>query len=296
MRIKSMPFSIRIFLPDGDPEGVRVIDKSNWSGRGVAFPRSRFCAITERDDAEQPGVYVLVGSTADRRPALYIGEGDSVIERLRRHNSSKDFWSWGAYFVSQNGELNKAHVRYLEARLITLALRAGVYCVQNSTEQRLPRVGYADEADCESFLRDVLSILPLIGIGAFEARATQQAAPAGPTSADDTPARSYLFNRRGCRAWGEAREDGFLVKAGSQMCPSPRPSCPEGILRSRQQLLDVGLLKQQSDHLEFAEDYLFPSPSSAASVITGGSMNGRIHWRTPEGVTLKEMQEAAASA
>lgn len=35
------PTSIRIFLADGTPEGVRVISKSNWTGQAVVASRSR---------------------------------------------------------------------------------------------------------------------------------------------------------------------------------------------------------------------------------------------------------------
>jgi hypothetical protein len=32
------PDSIKIFLPGGDPEGLRTVEKSNWSGVGIVFP------------------------------------------------------------------------------------------------------------------------------------------------------------------------------------------------------------------------------------------------------------------
>lgn len=32
------PFSIKIFLPNGQPDGLRIVDKSNWTGRGIVFP------------------------------------------------------------------------------------------------------------------------------------------------------------------------------------------------------------------------------------------------------------------
>jgi len=31
------PFSITLFATSGDPEGIRHLDKSNWSGYGVVF-------------------------------------------------------------------------------------------------------------------------------------------------------------------------------------------------------------------------------------------------------------------
>ena len=33
------PFNIRIFVPDGDPGGTRLIDRMNWTGLGVVFRR-----------------------------------------------------------------------------------------------------------------------------------------------------------------------------------------------------------------------------------------------------------------
>jgi hypothetical protein len=36
------PYSIRIFILDGEPEGVKVIDQLNWTGICVAFPRTKW--------------------------------------------------------------------------------------------------------------------------------------------------------------------------------------------------------------------------------------------------------------
>jgi hypothetical protein len=35
------PYTIRIFVPDGDPESVKIVERLNWTGIGVAFPRGR---------------------------------------------------------------------------------------------------------------------------------------------------------------------------------------------------------------------------------------------------------------
>jgi hypothetical protein len=36
------PFTLRIFVPSGDPDGVRIVDRMNWTGRGYAVPRDRW--------------------------------------------------------------------------------------------------------------------------------------------------------------------------------------------------------------------------------------------------------------
>lgn len=44
----------------------------------------------------------------------------------------------------------------------------------------------------------------------------------------------------------------------------------------------------------FTQDY--PSPSTAAGVVVGGSANGRTAWKNEHGVTLKKLQDARTEA
>ena len=48
------PFTIRIFVPDGDPEGVRLIDRMNWTGVGLVFRRSDWPEVRKRTEMTQP--------------------------------------------------------------------------------------------------------------------------------------------------------------------------------------------------------------------------------------------------
>lgn len=107
------PFSIRIFVPDGDPDGVKFIDKMNWTGLGIAFPRAKWPDIKNRQEFSRPGVYILSGykEDDDELPAIYIGQGEEVRGRIDSHYKEKDFWLSGIAFVSNNtqGGLNRAH-------------------------------------------------------------------------------------------------------------------------------------------------------------------------------------------
>lgn len=118
---ESVPFSIRLFVPNGDPDGLRLVDKSNWTGVGVVFNRTDFKQAIARPEFDRTGIYVLVGSDEDSTlPLIYIGEGDGIGPRLKSHQD-KDFWEWAVFFVSKDSSLNKAHVKHLESRLIGLA-------------------------------------------------------------------------------------------------------------------------------------------------------------------------------
>ena len=55
------PFTIRVFVPNGDPDSVRIIDRMNWTGLGIAFPRDKWPSIKHRAEFNKTGVYVLVG-------------------------------------------------------------------------------------------------------------------------------------------------------------------------------------------------------------------------------------------
>lgn len=44
-----------MFLPDGTPDGLRILEKSNWTGCGVYFPRSVFPAVKTRDEFGRTG-------------------------------------------------------------------------------------------------------------------------------------------------------------------------------------------------------------------------------------------------
>lgn len=69
MLVLSSPFSLRIFVADGDPDGLRVVKRSNWIGKALTFPRALLPKVKQRDELGQTGVVLLLGPR-------YEGEGD----------------------------------------------------------------------------------------------------------------------------------------------------------------------------------------------------------------------------
>ena len=280
------PFSLKIFLPDGTPEGLRILEKSNWTGCGVYFPRPVFPEAKKRDEFFRTGVYILVGASDDKGlPTVYIGQGDVVRDRLDKHYSRKDFWTWCVFFVSKDESLNRAHVQHLEARLIKLATDAKRCLLDNSAAPNPPHLSEADIADVESFLADVLSILPLTGLTVFEK-------PKRPSRKQ----RTFLARTKGIEAKGHESPEGFVVREGS-LAVSAEVKSIQGYLSSlRRDLLKQGVLEPADDALRFTQDYTFSSPSTAAGVVLARSANGRQEWKTSDGTTLKELQESEVPA
>ncbi|MDK9718257.1 MAG: GIY-YIG nuclease family protein [Trichlorobacter sp.] len=278
------PFSIKIFLPHGQPDGLRIVDKSNWTGRGIVFPRSLFPDIKKREEFQETGVYVLVGPSEEGElPKIYIGEGDPVKDRLEQHFSKKDFWTWGVFFVSKDRSLNKAHVQHIESQLVKIAKEAKRSFFDNLNEPQKPSLSEAEVADVESFLEDILSIFPLLGLSAFQKVVSVKVK------------RQQLLSieSKGIKVTGYESPEGFIVKEGSQAVKAEVPSIHHYMSILRRELLETGVLIDTGNMFVFAQDYFFNSPSTAAGVVLGRTANGRIEWKNSKAETLKQLQEQA---
>ena len=168
------PFSFSIFVPDGNPEGLRIFDKFNWTGKGLIFPREEWENIKSREEFSQLGVYIIHGyesyqsSENDDLPTVYIGQGDPIGNRIANHYLRKDFWDSCMVFVSTNNGLNRAHITWLEYALIQKAKETNRSILSNVSIPNEPRLTEADKADTESFFGEINQILPLAGIHVFE--------------------------------------------------------------------------------------------------------------------------------
>jgi hypothetical protein len=278
----SRGFSIRIFIPSGDPEGLRIIEKANWTGQGLVFPRALLAEARKREDVRRAGVYILWGPAETAQlPRIYVGEGDAVLPRIDQHANKKDFWTHAAIFTSKDQSLNKAHVQYLEARLVQLAAAAKRAELDNGNVPQLPTLSEADGMDAESFLQDMLLCLPVVGVSMFET-------PKAPAAT----VRELYIKAKGIEARGVVNNEGFLVLAGSTAVKETVPSVPQGIADLRSSLVRLGVLEDIGEGYRFAQDYTFTSPSMASSTVLGRASNGRVDWKDATGVTLKEIQEA----
>ena len=276
------PFSIRIFVPDGDPDGLRMVEKSNWTGVGVVFKRTNYKQVVARPEFERTGVYVLMGySEESALPTVYIGEGDPVKDRLNQHYSKKDFWDWAVFFVTKDSSLNKAHVKHLESRLLELAKAAKQCKLDNTGGSLPPTLTEAETADVENFLLDMLSIFPLVGINIFEKTQTKK------KSLKDL----LQLEAKGVKASGYEDAKGFVVVTGSQVVKDETSTIHNYMSNLRKDLLEQGVLADNESHFVFTQDQVFGSPSTAAGVVLGRSENGRTAWKTKEGKTLKQLQD-----
>ena len=276
-------FSVRIFVPKGEPEGLRIVEKSNWTGQGLIFPRSLYSEARDREELTRTGVYVLWGhDESDQLPTAYVGEGDGLKDRLDQHQTHKDFWTHAIAFTSKDKNLNKAHVQYLEARLVERATEANLCKLDNRNVPQRPSLSEADIADAELYFNDMLLCLPVVGVSFFETSHVRESG-----------SLDLVLIGKNVTAHGFEVAAGFVVRSASQAVKDEVPSIHSYVSDLRSELKSKGVLHEQGDTFQFSQDYLFKSPSTASSVILGRSSNGRTEWKDTKGRTLKDIQDAA---
>lgn len=283
--------SIRIFLVDGTPTGLKVAEISNWTGKAIVSGRALLPQLKKREEAQKPGVYILTGPDREHpgETIIYIGEGDPIWPRIENHSRAKEFWTQVVMFVSKDENLNKAHVQYLEARLIEDAHRIANCKLDNNTVPDKPSLPEADIADMETFLERARLLLPLLGVHAFEPTESRSSATG------DEMSVVFQTRAKGLTARGYETGDGFVVLKGSQVAKEEVPTVPKSAKLKRAKLLEEGILIDRGKFFELVRDMEFQSPSGASDVVLGRSSNGRIEWKTKDGKTLAEIQETRLS-
>ncbi|MEZ8067169.1 GIY-YIG nuclease family protein [Vibrio sp. FF145] len=283
--------SIRIFLADGSPTGLRHVEIANWSGQALACPRSRFSELNDWHESKRPGVYFLFENAAGDDNSVYVGESENVFKRLADHDRQKDFWNEVVIFTSKDENLTKGHIKYLEARLVSVACQAERYEIQNAntpTQSTLPR---ADEAAMEEFIDNVRIVLGSLGHRVLEMISPVAQSNDEVKKDDSIGDYPLFFKTNGLTAKGRVVDDGFLLLSGSQLSKKSSKSLSEKNIAIKNQMLDDGALQDESGHLLLVKDKLLRSSSSAADLVAGNSRSGPQSWKTESDELLKSLEE-----
>jgi hypothetical protein len=280
---------ITIYMLDGEATGPKTIEIGNWSGGAIFSPRASLKALLARSEFDSPGIYFLQSDSDSEEfeGSVYIGEAEQLRARLKQHIANRDFESV-ICFTSK--ELTKAHIRYLEARLIVLAKKANNSLIENNTSPKGAKISEADISDMNYFIEQIHLILPTVGI-----KTLVTAAPHSKSEALVTVDQK-LFNIKSQSLSATMIElDGaFVVRAGSEFSQMTSKSLSSGWLKIRKKLMDAGVLKEVGSSLVLIEDAEFSSPSAAASVVLGRQAPGPDSWVDENGKTYKKLQQEAS--
>ena len=299
--------SIRLFLVDGTPNGLLTAEIMNWTGHALTGPRSKLSDLVQRPECGRTGIYFLVGPDPENamRPLVYIGESDDVAKRLKQHNrpedqNGKDFWEKVCLISSKDQNLTKAHVKYLESQLITLAKGSGRCGLVNGTSHDYTMLPESDQADMAFFIEQIRTILPVLGFDFLRDRQklSEQLHPAEQGRQTGVTFEMEL-SKYGIRAQAREVDDEFIVLAGSQAREAWVGGTNYASYRPLyEQLTADGVLTvDAAGKIVFGQDQAFSSPSAAAAVVSGRAANGRIVWREQcSGTTYGDWQSAILEA
>lgn len=279
--------TIKIFLIDGDPNGRMTCELSNWTGKAYKIPRNKIKDCKDRNDIFNTGIYLLFGKNLDGKDLVYIGEAETVLNRLNQHLAQKDFWNEAIVFVSKDENLNKAHVKYLENRLHEIASSTKRYEIENSNIPTLSSISESDRAEMEEYIENIKLLVNTLGHKVFEEKRE--------LIVNQQQNIFHINAARGANASGEPNSDGFLVFKNSKATLDTTPSLSSSLIKLRQELIEKGILIVHQDYLIFNEDYIFTSASLAAATVMGRNANGLTEWKLKNGKTLKQYESSESN-
>lgn len=271
--------TIQIFLPDGNPRGIRIAEITSRTVQAILIPRSILEEASKRSELDNVGVYILLGSD-DSKQSAYIGEAENCLTRLKQHHKSKDFWTHALVFISKTQFFTKTHIKFLEWLSCEQASKANRYTLENGNSPTKPHVSEPVEADLYDNFETIQILASTLGYPIFnELR-----------KVDEKIVDLIFCKSKDALAKGEYTEDGLVVFAGSVCNVEEVKKASTSLVRTRQSLIEQKVLAEDGGVLKFTVDFPFSSPSAAASVVLGRSANGWIEWKYRDGRTLDEVK------
>ncbi|MGB0723233.1 MAG: GIY-YIG nuclease family protein [Gammaproteobacteria bacterium] len=274
------PQTIQIYLPHGDPQGLRVAEITTRTVQVFDIPRTELQGFFALPESNQVAVYYLFSDESDdSRTQCYVGQTGTAGRRLKQHLDGKAFWTRALVAVSRTNTQTETHARYLEWKSIEAGHDSGRYRMENSNGGSRPHTPAPLEAECEEIFETIDTLLSTLGYPVFK--------PLASVDPKATDIRVFC-DRRGAKAEGIYSDDGLTVVKGSRCRALATGSTTPGQRTQRARLLAEGILIMDGDSPVFAQDYLFKTPSGASQAVLFAPTNGWTEWRTADGTTLHD--------
>lgn len=279
------PKTIQIFLPSGDPQGIRVAEITTRIVQVIEVPRSLLSDFLKMSESSQVALYFLIGDDEDAEARqTYVGQTGDLRARLTKHNKEKEFWQKALVLISKTNSLTQTHALFLEWYCLLAIRAAGRFADENGNSGSKPHTPAPMEADCHEIFETGRTLLATLGYPLFESFTKSVSDP----KQDD---EVFLCKASGCDGRGLYTPEGFVVLKGSigrrENVPSIKGKANE---RFRNKLLEAKVMCENGETVVFQKDHLFDSPSMAAISLMGRSANGWLEWKSKDGKTLDELK------
>lgn len=276
----SRPLTIQLYLPDGNPKGLRISELTTSVVRIVEVPRAMLGSFQKLPESRQVGVYFLFGGDKSANGHVYVGQSSNVGARLATHNSRKDFWTTAWVVVFNSPHFTPTHTLYMEYESIRLANQAQRFTLENGNRGQKPPISFGLQADADNAMDTIRLLLDALQFPLFEPRASLLGLLATHTM--------YYCSSMGMEVKGHYTENGFMILAGSTAIRKVAMFLQgTPVEKLREQLYASRILCLQENRLVFTQDHAFSSVHEATSVILGRQSNVENEWFDADGSALR---------
>ena len=288
--------NFNLFLMDGEVTGRIKCTLSNWTGIAYKVPRLYLDKCKNRQDLKQSGVYFLFGKNDNGDDEVYIGQagirknGEGVLFRVQEHIRDEFFFSEAVMLTTQNNSFGPTEISYLENKFTNLAIDTDRYKVRNGNDPNPGNVTEEKESELEDFIEYSKMVLGVLGYKVFVPLLDKENDDDKDNSAEVEELTLYLSRKskksnKVIEAMCKRTDEGFVVLKGSMIETIDSKEIPKTI----KDLRDKCKVNNEIVDGKITKNYLFNSPSYAASFVLGTNANGRTEWKTKDHLTLKEL-------
>ena len=295
-----MSIALQILLNDEEIDGKKTVYVANRDIRCEYVPRHKVSTFK----SDYVAVYLLIGSDEEQGDLIYVGETEEAAIRLLNHDKKKEFWDYAYFFFSNTHNLNKADVKFLEAKIYQAIKEAGRYKLENAS---IPKESHVHDIR-QSELMDMFKTIEFILGGAFnlfpfkkvdlqlEVNETKEKINHLKKQLDELEKETFYMTQKGADAKGYLLGEGkkFVVLKGSKTASIEKAanSFKEiSAATNLERLKKQGVLQEVDGYYQFNEAHIFNSPSGASDLIYLGATNGWKEWKNKEGESLEKLRK-----
>lgn len=229
-------------------------------------------------------VYILYGRQ-DNQGMVYVGKSvNGLKNRPLSHQDRCQNWNY-CFVLTQTKEgsfLNDGTIQYLENQ-ISSQISADKYYINTTKQTNKVTANEAEIDDCKEFLKKAYRYLQILGLEID----TAPLSDIPPINKDIQLLHLHLHFKEGkseptqtayCDL--DLSNGKYYLLKGSSIRSFIFPSFKSSLNHERDKIIKDGSILKK--------DMVFNSASTAASFVTGSNKNGKLEWKTENGITLKD--------